>query len=83
MSSRAILRGGIGSRVTFYAIWSNPLRGGVQASLPDVLSDLDVKILLKHLERDMKVVVVQSEVASKLIHNHLILISCLIGHQVD
>lgn len=47
-----------------------------------VLSDLDAKVLPKHLERDMKVVVVHGEVASKLIHNHRILISGSVGRQV-
>ena len=52
-------------------------------ALPDVvLSDLDIKVLLKHLERDMKVVVVDGKVASKFTHNRHILISGLIGCQV-
>ena len=36
-------------------------------ALPDIiLSDLDVKVLLKHLERDMKVVVVDGKVAIRV-----------------
>ena len=35
-------------------------------ALPDVLSDLDLKVLLKHLERDKRVVVVGGKVAIKI-----------------
>ena len=53
-------------------------------ALPDViLSDLDMKVLLKHLERDMKVVIVDGKVATQTrISNHRTLISGFVGYQV-
>lgn len=43
-------------------------------ALPNiVLSDLDVKVSLKHLERDMKVIIVDGKVTTQL---HILTITC-------
>lgn len=47
-----------------------------------VLSDLDMKVLLKHLERDMKVVVVDGKVAIESIPNRHTLTLGFIDYQV-
>jgi charged multivesicular body protein 7 len=53
------------------------------AALPDVvLSDLDTKVLLKHLERDMKVVAVDGKVIAQLVTQPLCANAGLIGYQV-
>ena len=52
-------------------------------ALPDVvLSDLDMKVLLKHLERDMKVIVVDGKVAAQTYLQPHELISGFVGRQV-